>query len=231
MTPSAFSLSVPTEHYMRWTEKVIAAHKKGLSRRPPDRRGDLIVRWENSRDGDSPEPAVEKALELVADGNANESELGFHVLMDLALSEPSLRVHLSQLTHHRSAIVRRDLAFHLSRSFPVEFQSEVYATLLRDKAASVRAKTIQQIGMVSFKTLLPELCALFAIERDKKVLHALNYWIPLLETGYRVDPLQTPGMLDVTALMDRGIASTCVKTTDPNDPQILRVVEELRRRP
>jgi hypothetical protein len=123
---------------MRWTEQVIAAHKHSLLKRRPDRRAELIARWERSRGG--PEPAVEKALELVADGNANEKELGFYVLMDLALDAPSLRVHVNQLAHHRFAGVRRGLAFYLCREFPLEFQSAVYGTLLRDKAASVRVQ-------------------------------------------------------------------------------------------
>jgi hypothetical protein len=216
---------------MRWTERIILAHKEGLSKRPPDRRGELITHWERSRSGDSPEPAVEKGLELVTDGNANEVELGFYALMDLALTEPSLRAHVSQLAHHRSAAVRSRLAFHLSRSFPPEFQTAVYGTLLRDKAASVRVQTITRIGMTYFTALLPELHALRATERNAKVIEALDYWAPLLETGYRVEPSQTPGMLLVTALTGNGIASQNVQTMDPNNPLILRAVEELRNRP
>jgi len=218
------------EHHMRWTKQVIAAHKERLSKRPPDRRGDLIASWERSPAA-SPQPAVEKALELLADGNSNEKELGYYVLMDLALDEPPLRAHVSQLAHHRSAAVRRGLAFHLSRSFPAEFQSAVYLTLLRDKAASVRVQTITRIGMIYFKALLPELRALRATERDRKVTQELDYWIPLLEVGYRVEPSLTPGMLEVTALTGIGIASRSVNTTDPHDPQILGVVEELKSRP
>jgi hypothetical protein len=216
---------------MRWTERVIAAHKRGLSERPPDRRGELIARWERSRSGGDPEAAAQTALELVADGNANEKELGFYVLMDLALTKRSLGAHVSQLANHRSAAVRRGLAFHLSRELPPEFQKGVYAALLRDKAASVRVQTITSIGMIYFKDLLPELRALRSCERNDKVIECLDYWIPLLEVGYRVEPSPTPGMLVVTALTGNGIASRFVETTDPHDPQILRAVAELRSHP
>ncbi|MBD2073444.1 hypothetical protein H6F86_05995 [Phormidium sp. FACHB-592] len=216
---------------MLWTERVIAAHKRRLSERAPDRRKELITCWELSRSGDSPEPAIKKAFELVADGNANERELGFYVLMDLALNDPSLSTHISQLAHHRFAAVRRGLAFYLSRSFPLEFQVAVYRTLLQDKAASVRVSTITSIGMVYLKDLLPELRTLRATERNVKVIESLDYWVPLLETGYRVELSQTPGTLLVTALTGNGIASKNVKTTDPNDPLILHAVEELRNRP
>jgi hypothetical protein len=108
---------------MRWTERVIAAHKDHLSERPPDRRGELIARWERSRSDNGSEPAVEMALQLVADGNANERELAFYVLMDLALTEPVLRGHINQLTNHRSASARRELAFHLSRQFLPELRA------------------------------------------------------------------------------------------------------------
>jgi len=219
------------ELHMRWTERVIAAHKRDLSKRAPDRRGELIARWEHSRIGDSPEPAVEKALELVEDGNANERELGFYVLMDLALGEPSLCAHVSELARNRSARVRGGLAYHLSRSFPLEFQSTVYGTLLRDKAPSVRVQSITRIGMISFKALLPELHALRVTERNRKVIQALEYWIPLLEVGFRVDASPTPGMLEVTALTGNGIAFRSVEATDPRDPKILRAVQELRSRP
>jgi hypothetical protein len=216
---------------MRWTEQVITAHKNRLSERPPDRRGALIAIWEHARSGTSLEPAVEAALELVSDGNANEVELGFYVLMDLALTDPSLRSYVSQLVSHRSAKVRSGLAFHLSRSFPPEFQSMVYGALLRDKAASVRTQTVRRIGMLYFKALLPELHALRATERNARVMEELDYWIPLLELGYCVKPALTAGMLEVTALTGRGVASRNVLATDPHDPQILRVVEELRNCP
>ena len=111
------------------------------------------------------------------------------------------------------------------------FAGQQASALVRDKAASVRVQTIKRIGMIYFKALLPELRALRATERDDTVIQALDYWIPLLEVGHRVEPSPTPGMLEVTALTGNGIASTCVKTTDPHDPQILRVVEELRSRP
>ena len=216
---------------MRWTERIIAAHKRSLSERRPDRRGNLITRWERWREGGGSEPCIEKALELVADGNANEKELGFYVMEDLALNEPALRAHISQLAHHRLADVRRSLAFYLSREFPPKFQGAVYGTLLRDKAASVRVQTITKIGMIYFKALLPELRALRTHELNGKVIDELDYWIPLLEVGYRVQPSRTPGMLDVTALTGDGIASRSVATTDPNDPEILRAVEELRSHP
>ena len=70
-----------------------------------------------------------------------------------------------------------------------------------------------------------------AAERNDKVIQELDYWIPLLEMGYRVKPSLTPGMLEVTALTGNGIASRNVNTTDPHEPQILRVVEELRNSP
>jgi hypothetical protein len=215
---------------MGWTEQVIGAHKRRLSERPPDRRGELLARWERWRSGSPSKPAVEMALELVADGNANEVELGFHVLMDLGLSEPSLRTHLIQLTGHRHAKVRHALAFYLSRELPEEFQSVVYEALLRDKAASVRVRAIEMIGMIYFEHLLPELRALRSRERNDKVMKSLDYWTPLLENGYRVEPSGSPGWLDVTALTRNGIASKLVEATDPHDPKILRAVEELQKR-
>lgn len=216
---------------MHSTERIIAVHKDSLSKGSPDRRGELIARWEQSRSGNSPHPATELALRCVAGGNVNERELAFYVLMDVALVEPSLRYHISQLTAHRSASVRRELAFHLSRQFPAEFKSEIYGALLRDKATSVRVRTIRTIGMREFKAMLPELRTLRSSERNSKVIESLDYWIPLLEVGYRVDPSSTPGMLTVTALTGHGTASTNVKTTDPQDPLIRRVVAELRSRP
>lgn len=216
---------------MHWAERIIAVHKDSLSKGSPDRRGELIARWERSRSGNSPLPAIEMALQRVADGNVNERELAFYVLMDVALTEPSLRCHISQLTNHRSASVRRGLAFHLSRRFPVEFKCEIYGALLPDKAASVRVQTIHRIGMREFKAMLPELRTLRSSERNSKVIESLDYWIPLLEVGYRVEPSAIPGMLAVTALTGHGTASTNVKTTDPQDPLIRRVVAELRNRP
>ena len=85
--------------------------------------------------------------------------------------------------------------------------------------------------MIYLTHLLPELIALRSTERNDKVIQCLDYWIPLLEIGYRVEPSPTPGMLQVTALTGNGIASRSVETTDPNDPQILCAVAELRSHP
>jgi hypothetical protein len=219
------------ESRMRWTERVIAAHKNGLSKRPPDRRGELIVRWERSRSGDGPETAVEKSLELVADGNANEVELGFYVLMDLALTESSLCRHLTELANHRSAPVRRSLAFYLSRELPPELLIAVYKTLLRDKAASVRVQAIEAIGARQYKGLLAELRALRSNEQNRKVIQSLDFWIPLLDAGYHVKPSKIPGRLEVIVATGNGIVSRSVEATDPHDPRVLRAVAELRPRP
>lgn len=212
---------------MRWTEEVIIGYKNTNSERLPDSCRDLVASWERSRRGEPADPTVERALELMADGSAAETELGFYVLMDLALNEPSLCSHVKRLTSHRSAAVRRGLVFHLSGDFPTEFQNEICRTLLRDKAASVRVQTISRIGMLYVKELLPDLCALQATERDQKVIESLKYWIPAMEIGYHVQRSPTPGMLLVTALTGNGTVSKNVQTEDPRDPCILRAVEEL----
>ena len=132
---------------MRWTEQIIAAHKNSLAQRPADRRSTLIAHWEQYRTDGTSKPAVEMALELAEQGNANEVELGFYVLRDLAPTDPSLHCHVSELAKHKSAKVRRNLAFYLSRELPPELSKSVFAELLRDKAASVRIRAIETIGM------------------------------------------------------------------------------------
>jgi hypothetical protein len=216
---------------MRWTEQVIAAHKNSLAQRPADRRPTLIAHWEQYRTDGTSKPAVKMALELAEQGNANEVELGFYILMELALSDASLQCHVSELAQHKSATVRRKLAFYLSRELPPEFSSSVFAALLRDKAASVRIKAIETIGMRDWKTMLPDLQSLRSRERSDKVIQSLEYWIPLLEAGYRVERSQEPGCFEVTALTGRGIASRLVEASGPDDPRIRTAVEELRRFP
>lgn len=214
---------------MRWTEQVIAAHKDSLARRPPDRRPQLIALWEQYRRDGVSMPAVEMSLELAEQGNANEVELGFYVLMDLAVSDATLRCHVSQLTKHKSATVRRKLAFYLSRELPPEFSMSVLAELLGDKAASVRVRVIETIGMRDWKALLPELRTMRSREKNDKVIQSLTYWIPLLEAGYRVVRSQEPGRFEVTALTGCGTASRIVEASCPDDPRIRSAVEELRR--
>ena len=221
-------VSVPN---MRWTEQIIAAHKNSLAQRPADRRPMLIAHWEQCRSNGVSKPAVEMGLELAAKGNANEVELGFYVLMDLVLSDASLQCHVSQLAKHKSATVRRNLAFHLSRELPPEFSRSVFAELLRDKAPSVRIRAIETIGMRDCKTMLPELQSLRSDEQNEKVIQSLDYWIPLLENGYRVEPSHEPGRYEVTALTGRGTATRIVEASGPADPRIRAAVEELRRFP
>jgi hypothetical protein len=216
---------------VRWTEQVIKAHKNSLAQRPPDRRPGLIALWEQHRNDGISEPSIEMALELAVDGNTNEVELGFHVLMDLALSDACLQRHVSELTKHKSATVRRNLAFFLSREFPPEFSSSVFTELLRDKAASVRIRAIETIGMRDWKTMLPYMHTLRSHEQSDKVIQTMDYWIPLLEAGYRVDRSDQPGRFDVTALIGRGIASRTVEASSPDDPRIRAAVEELRKFP
>lgn len=216
---------------MRWTEQVIEAHKNSLAQRPADRRPRLIVLWEQYRSDGMSKPAVEMALELAVQGNANEVELGFYVLMDLALNDASLHRHVSELVKHKSATVRRNLAFYLSRELPPQLSCSVFADLLRDKAASVRMRAIETIGMRDWKTMQPELHTLRSVEQSDKVIQSLDYWIPLLEAGYRVVRSQEPGRFEVTALTGRGTASRSVEASGPNDPRICAAVEELRKFP
>jgi hypothetical protein len=216
---------------MSWTAQVIEAHERDLSRRPGDRRGKLIEIWKHCRSRNSAEPTINLALQLVADGTANEVELGFYVLMDLGLADASLLSHLGRLAKHRSAAVRRALAFHLSGELPPEFCAEVYRELLRDKAASVRARTIESVGMRAFQSVLADLRVLRSVEQNPKVIKALDFWIPLLSTGYRVDQSSHPGRLEVTALTGRGTATRTLETTDPCDPRIPKLVAELRSMP
>ena len=216
---------------MRWTEQVIAAHKNSLAQRPADRRPLLIAFWEQYRSDGGSKPAVEMSLELAAEGNANEVELGFYVLMDLALSDATLCCHVSQLAKHKSATVRRKLAFYMSRELPPEFSMSVFAELLRDKAASVRIRAIETIGMRDWKAMLPELRTLRTGEQNNKVIQSLSYWIPLLEASYRVERSREPGRFEVTALTGRGTASRIVQASGPDDPRIRAAVECVWRGP
>jgi hypothetical protein len=138
---------------------------------------------------------------------------------------------VSQLAKHKSATVRRNLAFYLSRELPPEVSKSVFAELLRDKAASVRIRAIETIGIRDCKAMLPELRILRSHEQIDKVIQQLSYWIPLLEAGYRVDQSQEPGRFKVTALTGRGTASRIVEASSPDDPRIRAAVEELRRSP
>ena len=216
---------------MRWTEQVIFAHKNSLAQRPADRRPRLIALWEQYRNDGSSDPVVETAVELATQGNVNEVELGFYVLMDLALKDSSLCSNLSKLAHHKSASVRRDLAFYLSWELPSDITGSVFTALLRDKAASVRLKAIDTIGLRNRKGMMTELRALRERETNEKVIASLDCWLPLLENGYRVDHEQQPGCFTVTAFSRYGVASKMVEASSPDDPRILAVVEELRKHP
>ncbi len=216
---------------MRWTERVIAAHKNSLAKGPLDRRPRLIALWEQFRTDGISEPALEMALELAVQGNKNEVELGFYVLMDLALNDASVHHRVSELAKHKSATVRRKLAFYLSKELPPEIISSVFAELLRDKAAAVRISAIETVGMRGLKTMLPDLHALRAREQTQKVIQSIDNWIPLLEVGYRVEQSSEPGRYDVTAHTGNGTASRTVEAFGPDDPRIRAAVEELRRFP
>ena len=151
--------------------------------------------------------------------------------MGLGLTDASLLSHLSALANHRSSKVRHRLAFHLSRGLPPEFCADVYRKLLRDKNRlgpcahhSIPRPAGLPIGLGGF--------ARPAFGRAHlKVIQALDFWIPLLETGYRVDPSPHPGRLLVTTLIGSGIASRTLETDDPCDPRIPDLVSELRSLP
>lgn len=187
----------------------------------------LIAHWEQYRTDGVSKPAVEMALEFVEKGNSNEIEFGFYVLMDLALNDASLQCHVSQLAKHESATVRRNLTFYLSRELPSGFTRSVYTELLRDKTASVRTRAIETISIRDYKTMLSDLQTLRSREKSDKVIQSLDYWIPLLESGYRVDPCREPGCFVVTALTGRGTASRIVEASGPADPRIRAAVDEL----
>ncbi len=209
--------------------QLIEAHERDVSRRYADRRGELIEHWRHWRRGNSAAPASNLAIQFVADGTVNEVQLGFYVLMDICLADARFLPELLGLANHRSVKVRRGLAFYLSEDFPSEFRADVYRELLRDKAASVRVRTVQSIGMRAFGKTLGDLHKLRSAEKNAKVIEALAYWIPLLEKGYRIDTSPHAGRLTVTALTGEGIASTTLETNDSCDPRIPKLVAQLRR--
>lgn len=86
---------------------------------------------------------MDLACQLVS-GNANEVELGFHVLNALCLADASLQ--LVALTTHKSAKVRGGLAFYLTNEFSQDLKDTISRRLLHDKAASVRVQAIEAIG-------------------------------------------------------------------------------------
>ncbi len=211
--------------------EAIEAHERDPSLAPGDKRATLLERWKQFHRGGPSEPVINMALQVVEDGRVNEVTLAFYVLMDLGIADASLLSHLRALARHRSSKVRHRLAYYLSRELPHQFRAEVYRQLLRDKAASVRARTIQSIGLRGFQPVLPDLRALRSTEGNAKVVQALDFWIPLLETGYRVDPSPHPGRLEITTLIRSGIASRTLETDDPSDPRIPQLVAELRSLP
>jgi hypothetical protein len=213
---------------MNWIQQVIGAHERDLAKRPDKRREELIGKWRGYQTDGLAQPAIDLAIQLAEDGTANESELGFYILMDLGLSDASLLYPLRQLTMHRSSKVRRGLAFYLTREFPTQFCAEIYRELLNDKAASVRARAIECIGIHELKSLLPELQAMRSTEQNQNVVKSLDYWIPLIEIGYRVEFLPIPGQLVITALINGSTPSTTLETNDPCDPRISNIVAELR---
>ena len=79
--------------------------------------------------------------------------------------------------------------------------------------------------------MLPDLRALRSREQGNKVIQSLDYWIPLLEAGYRIEPSHEPGCFEVTALTGRGTASRIVEASGPGDPRIRTAVEERRKFP
>ena len=216
---------------MSWIKKAIEAHEQDIAKCQVDRRGSLLELWRQERSLDSAKRVLDLATELIDGGNANEVELGFYVIFDLCLADAAMLSDLRDLGNHRSAKVRRALAFFLSRELPRDYCAELYGKLLRDKAASVRTRTIKSIGMHSFRELLPDLRALHKAEQNLKVLATLEYWIPLLDDGYRVEASSDPTRLTVTALTDRGIASRTVATSDPEDRRIRDAITELRNIP
>jgi hypothetical protein len=103
---------------MSWSEQVIAAHERSISK-SRDRRALLLQSWRQFCEDRIPGSAVDLACQLVS-GNANEVELGFHVLNALCLADASLQCHLVALTTHKSAKVRGGLAFYLTNEFSQE---------------------------------------------------------------------------------------------------------------
>jgi hypothetical protein len=166
------------------------------------------------------------ALELAVQGNRNEVELGFYVLMDLALNDTILQCLVSELANHKSATVRRNLAYYFSREIPPEFSSSVFAKLLRDKTASVRIRAIETIRMRNWKRMLAELHTFCTCGKSDKVIQLLDYWAPLLEAGYRVERTRESGRFEVTVLTGHGTASRNVEASGPDDPRILAAIKD-----
>ena len=120
------------------------------------------------------------------------------------------------------------MAFYLANEFSQELKGTIFRRLLHDKAALVRVQAIEAIGGRAANWMLSDLTTLRSTEMNHKVLRSLDSWIPLLRDGYLVEPSPDQTHLTVTVLTGRGTASKILNSTDPNDPRIQRLVEELR---
>lgn len=212
---------------MSWSEQVIAAHQRALTEKDA-KRAALLASWNAFRRCGEADQTINQALKLVSEGGANEVELAFHVLLAIGFQEPELWLHLLNLCQHKSVKVRSSLAFYAGPQLPVEQQTALYGALLADKAASVRIKTVQQIGMHALNEWAPYLQRMRDSEKATKVIDALNFWIPLLTDGFRTEV--AAGGINITVSTRRGISSQFVTVEDPNDPRVLEVVREMKQR-
>ncbi len=97
----------------------------------------------------------------------------------------------------------------------MEFCRSVIEELLDDKAVSVRIKAIEVGGMRDWKCMLPILREMRSRERDDKVIRSLEYWMPMLDVGYRIDRSDGPGRFEVTVRAVNGIVSRTVEASTP----------------
>ncbi len=174
---------LPMEAFaMRWSERIIESPADTPSARgaSADRRGALIARecGTDDRNGGDPRHYHRSRSRTNGHRQGEPAGAGFHVLADLALTDPSLRCHLSELAKHRLASVRQGWPSIDGRELRPIVTNAVYRELLRDKAASDRRTTIEQWACMHARTCC-RTCARSG-ERNEQVIRASTGGFPCL---------------------------------------------------
>jgi len=171
---------------------------------------------------------IADCLDLAVSGSSNERELSFSVLIALLALDQQHACYLRKLGEHKSARVRSELAYHACRIVDTDLRTSLLNRLLQDRASTVRRRAARTVGLAGAQPCLATLRQSLTNETNAKTKEEMEYWVPLLEVGHRVDPSVHEGAYTATVKSDRGIVSTTVFTDSPDSDAIRHEVTKLK---
>ncbi len=156
-------------------------------------------------------------------------ETGCNLLVVLARTHQEAQQCLLEMAQSKSATARFHAVAFLDHKLPEQLRIMVIEFALRDRSAKVRWMAVQQIERFGMSAFLPRLLEMKETDQEESVQKSLDYHIPLLRDGYRIEPAKDGSGFYLTARYPDGSSGgPFISKQEFSDDYVRQVVARIR---